>query len=804
MAAEPVKLSYHHGLQPLEKLVQGVRRAGDFFAHGKRELLLPRLEVNGVGLLSFPVPPEQLRAVIGQAARAPYGRGPATILDESVRKVWQLTPQQFTLGGKSWAGSLAGIVQTVATGLGCAEMVVRAELYKLLVYDPGGFFQAHRDTEKTAGMFGTLVVGLPCLHTGGELVIRHAGREAVVDLGGGDPLDVGFVAFFADCEHEVRPITSGHRVCLVYNLVLEAKGAAGPVTAPDYGAETAAAASLLRDAFAEADAPCKLAWLLEHQYTPEGLSFAGLKAADAGRVQVLLAAARAAGCTAHLGIVHLEETGQATPTYESYGRRGHRGYYGSAEPAQAKTADYNVEFVNEQNLYIDQWRNAADQSVAMGRVPLAEGELLPDGALDDEEPDVQRLQEASGNEGVSYERSYHRAALILWPAERSLSVLLQAGVTAVMPFFQAEVDRCLAPGAPPGMRERLAAQAREIFGQWSAMRTGGGYLPPPAAPLRGDMLGLLARLGDAGLVAEFVDRVLGNYYDGSENAALAAGARTLGAAASEPSLLNLVESAFVRSPVAVVDLLAVLARQADAAWLEALRRVAGELFRQWPQWTSLLRDRPVHDYTPRNREAPPPSPVPAELLPRWFALLARLAAPDLRAKTVTAIIGAPEVYRPEGVLLVALQATGDWNPDRTRLWRHAVKTILDRSRRPPAVPTDWVIAAGVDCKCEDCRQLRAFCRAPEQPEYRFRAAQAKRSHLETRISQHALEIDFRTETSGNPHTLVCVKNRLGYRRQCWQYQEDLAALKLLTAVAEERGNPDPALQASALAVLAQS
>ena len=35
--------------------------------------------------------------------------------------------------------------------------------------------------EKTEGMFGTLVITLPSAYRGGELRIRHAGREVTVD-----------------------------------------------------------------------------------------------------------------------------------------------------------------------------------------------------------------------------------------------------------------------------------------------------------------------------------------------------------------------------------------------------------------------------------------------------------------------------------------------------------------------------------------------------------------------------------------------------------------------------------------------
>jgi hypothetical protein len=50
--------------------------------------------------------------------------------------------------------------------LGCGDASVSVELYKLLVYDRDGFFLAHRDTEKTDGMFGTLVVTLPSKYCG--------------------------------------------------------------------------------------------------------------------------------------------------------------------------------------------------------------------------------------------------------------------------------------------------------------------------------------------------------------------------------------------------------------------------------------------------------------------------------------------------------------------------------------------------------------------------------------------------------------------------------------------------------------
>ena len=293
MSHDSIEVPYNRELKPLEELLKTVRRPGDFFAHGTVEIPLPKIEVTEVGVLSFPIPETQIRELIRQADRAPYGRGEETIVDTAVRKVWQVPADRVSLGGKSWEKSFRQILATAATALGCEDSTVTAELYKLLIYDQGAFFKAHRDTEKADGMFGTLVLVLPSAHRGGELAVRHAGRE-VIRISGGEFTELTFAAFYADCEHEVRPITSGNRVCLVFNLIQpRASKEHPPLKAPSQDPAIAAAAAMLESAFATADAPAKLTWLLEHHYSPAGLAFAGLKGADAALASVLRQAGNA-------------------------------------------------------------------------------------------------------------------------------------------------------------------------------------------------------------------------------------------------------------------------------------------------------------------------------------------------------------------------------------------------------------------------------------------------------------------------------------------------------------------------------
>ena len=93
---------------------------------------------------------------------------------------------------------------------------IRAELYMLNVYSTGGHFKSHVDTPRSKDMFGSLVVCLPSEFTGGALVTRHQGREVTFDWS--SSTTTHWAAFFSDVEHEVLPVTSGHRITLTYNL----------------------------------------------------------------------------------------------------------------------------------------------------------------------------------------------------------------------------------------------------------------------------------------------------------------------------------------------------------------------------------------------------------------------------------------------------------------------------------------------------------------------------------------------------------------------------------------------------------
>jgi hypothetical protein len=86
-------------------------------------------------------------------------------------------------------------------------------------------------------MFASLVIVFPTPHEGGALLLRRRGHEWIFDSGQALAANrdkaqpsIGYVAFFSDIEHEVAPVTSGHRITLTYNLYFDD---GGPVSAND-------------------------------------------------------------------------------------------------------------------------------------------------------------------------------------------------------------------------------------------------------------------------------------------------------------------------------------------------------------------------------------------------------------------------------------------------------------------------------------------------------------------------------------------------------------------------------------------
>lgn len=122
--------------------LQSIKRAGSYATGGVCSMPLPSLSVRGMSdhILGLPLGIAQAKDIIEIATQAPFGRGEETVVDVSVRCTWQLEPDRFVIGNPNWSNQLDTLVTHIQEDLGCGSGI-SVELYKLLLYEPGGFFK---------------------------------------------------------------------------------------------------------------------------------------------------------------------------------------------------------------------------------------------------------------------------------------------------------------------------------------------------------------------------------------------------------------------------------------------------------------------------------------------------------------------------------------------------------------------------------------------------------------------------------------------------------------------------------------
>jgi len=155
--------------------------------------------------------------LLSMCSVASFGYKDKDVIDKSYRDALKLDPIDFATTFQLCNTPIIRDIESLIPN--CAGL--QAELYKLNIYGPGGFFKPHVDTPRSGQMFGSLVVCLPTWYSGGELVVRHKNKEIKYDwsLPVSDPISgLQWAAFFSDIEHEVLPVIDGYRVTLTYNL----------------------------------------------------------------------------------------------------------------------------------------------------------------------------------------------------------------------------------------------------------------------------------------------------------------------------------------------------------------------------------------------------------------------------------------------------------------------------------------------------------------------------------------------------------------------------------------------------------
>jgi len=726
------------------------------------------LEVAGVGRLLLPVPAEQVKQLylLGRPAR--FGLGDRTLFDRQVRDTQEVPKNRVKIDRRRWNKTLLHVLDGLRDDLGLPpECRLRAELHSMLVYGRGQFFLPHQDSERADEMVGSLVVTLPSAHTGGALVVEHAGQSATYRPAK-DALT--FVAFYSDCRHQVKPVTSGYRVALTYNLLVSG-ATAGPVEMPAEMADELMAClneHFSRPAAADygsgqADPPSRMVYLLDHEYTERGLSWLRLKGSDAPRAARLRAAAARAGCESALALAEVHETWNAFEAgwdepwhdrrHRQWGRweddRAEQDDTWAGETGSAGPDDYELQELIDSSIQLGCWLDPAAAQAERISISVGDAEVCATTKSADLEPYSSEYEGYMGNYGNTMDRWYRRAAVLLWPRRLDFAVRAEMSARWAMDALSARIQSGDIAGA------RTDAAALAPF--WKAAVRAQEQERLLAGALE------VARGLDEGSIAAIL---LAPFQMETLSPAHAAALAALAGCYGEQWAGDLVRQWSGRPRVWLPE------GQDRKAWLTSLPGLGAALHAvsgsgtlaarlltasSW-RWLSEEVRNGLASTAPSRREA-----ALSELgrpIANVLEAVAVTGDADLRDEIVGACCRDDDLV---GGLIAALRSAAQLTSATgaaaglDAIARHCIRRLESRLARPPRTAGDWSIELPRGCSCELCDRLGGFLHDAANRSLEWPLREDGRRHVHSRIDSAELPVRHQTRRTGRPYTLVLTK-----------------------------------------------
>lgn len=220
-------------------------------------------------------------------------------------------------------------------------------------------------------MIGTLVISLPSKHEGGEVHLSHSRSRHAFATSKFSSFDLTALAWYSDVTHEIKPISSGHRLVITYNLLQQG----GTHPSPGLFIEQQAQ---LRGLLQKWTSAARIIYRLDHKYSESSLSIQNMKGRDAQLVRCLKQACEETGFYVLLSIMTRTESGEDE-------------YYGGEE---------------EDTLQLDCVKSLDGNHIAKS-IDVEMREILGPDPYKNRNADSEDEGEFTGNESMPSEYRYH-------------------------------------------------------------------------------------------------------------------------------------------------------------------------------------------------------------------------------------------------------------------------------------------------------------------------------------------------------------------------------------------------------------
>lgn len=730
-----------HLKEDILNCLKDLKGSGRFVSMQTMEFVFPGLKVAGAGEIAYPINEVQATTLIQAAHKAPFGKGSETIVDNNVRSGWEIDADKLSFTDSRWSAFIQKIIRHLKPDLGLEDYTISAHLYKMLIYEKGDFFLPHKDSEKEKGMFGTLVIGMPSQYTGGELVVRFGGEEETADFAAdAGNYKINYTAFYADCEHEIKPITAGYRVCLVYNLVQEKSERKIQFNSLESFVEKLAA--IFKDP-SRAEEQKPLIVLLGHQYTPENFSSEALKLNDRPKAAALLSAAKKANCYAKMCLVTSYLAGM--PEYDDYGDEG--------DP------DAEMAEVYDKSLYIEHWLEK--DIPLLSNVGFEEEDLIASFALEEDEPIIKESTGYMGNYGPDLMHWYHYGAVMIWSHQTNTQLFVQQNTESKLAWIdyfnknpkqlsdqeKAVIELMLSTGLTKDEQDKNANY--NAIADWIIRRKDETFFLRLNDELKQFYFTTIDPAHWLNLIAFFPNDITGKIFE--------------------------LVTKNIHLPVVtqILSLLRVFLSNKKDATLIAVQ------IKKLPQYFSALLTSPIEKDFPLSGNA----------LNDLFAIEKEMPQDETWENTLKEIIMSCQkrnyinnILAPR---LLELSTLTRFTAKILSSCRHYLQVKADNQPQPPA---DWSREMPqTNSYKKQWQLLKDFLVSPNEQIFDYRRNQNERSEMEHAI--RSVMVDLKTETikKGSPHTLRIIKTQADYQRQKKEWNEDVKLLEKIVLKEQHTG-----------------
>ncbi|MCY4643935.1 MAG: 2OG-Fe(II) oxygenase [Bacteriovoracales bacterium] len=734
----------------IEDFLAQMMGQGSFATEIVSELSNLKMSVEDVGELKFPIDRAQAKELVKHASYAPFGRREKTITDLSIRNVWEIKKSKIKIDNRSWNKTLGPIINQIQGELGFPPGKVKAKLDKLLIYEKGQFFAPHQDSEKENGMLGGLIVVLPSKHKGGALVVSHQGKNKVYQVRSKNSDKLNFFAFYSDCQHEIKKVTSGYRIALSYNLSI---GPSYRDHDSHFKHHNDKLENAIKDHFSASIRPRpyeknkiekgkKFVYFLDHQYTPSGLSPFTLKNGDYLKFEALREIAGNLGLNIFVALAKIHECWSCDVDDFSYGdsyRRRYRNRYDDEEEEERVHENYKLDDLVDGSTNLDHWKSLTGEPLFYGEIWARDEEIFmtkPTDAFDFFESEYQGWM---GNYGNTLDRWYHRAAIVLWTKKDHFS-----GVSGIGPEYLISITK-----------EALINSNRDDLRKTLRLWEDSSYLIE-GKELFGDVLTLVKKVEDSKLakkmlknftIQDFKSKYVDEFLEISE----------LYGKAWSLDILKFWHKGVRNEEILDSNKYALaLIEQISSKWNKAVEFVTQINVDAYIK--SCNRDK-------RHWKSIPLISNEGERTYRVSRLLEICYMGNnykCYKELIRFLCSEKDLFSCESLNTI-LQKLNDMdgvanlkNIGSTKISDCLLIRLEEFLNNGMRKKNDWSIGVKVPCTCTDCKQLKSFLRSQEKSIH-LPMAKERRKHLHREIEKLRIYISHETLRKGSPHILVLKK-----------------------------------------------